>query len=102
MIKNLDIHKSNSSFKIKQFCQIFSNIEQHTCYIDQPNDLFFVLRHLLKLTTMKFYVSSLNYDNLNSFLEEQAQKLNFMFHINNSRTIEIEYTIWNGTPVNRS
>jgi hypothetical protein len=101
MIKSLDIHKSKSSLKIKQVCQICPNIEQLKCYIDQPNDLFFVLNHLLKLSTIKFYKSSSrNYNDMNSFLEDQTQKLNFIFHINNSNTNEIEYTIWNGKPMN--
>jgi len=53
MIKTLDIYKyASSSFKyryqLEEFCEVFSNLEELKCNIDQAKDLLYLLNHLPK------------------------------------------------------
>jgi hypothetical protein len=100
MIKNLDICKFNEkSFKnsdeMKQFCRIFSNIEQLKCNVNQSNDILFLLNHLSKLSILKINLSlSDDEQSFHSWLKEESHKLNFVFHINSDDKKETEVNIW--------
>jgi hypothetical protein len=100
MIQKWNICKSgysgSSTFdKIKQFCQICPNIEQLRCYINQWDDLLFLLNRLSKLSTMTVSLFlKRDYEHFNLWMEKEAQKLNFRYYINNSKIKETELTVW--------
>jgi hypothetical protein len=88
LITRLDIHKYsyngfNNSNEIEKFCRIFSNIEHLTCYINQLNDLVYLLIHLRNLFMMEIHISTVvNRESFVRELNNEAQKL--------KRTINIE------------
>jgi hypothetical protein len=50
----------NNLHDIEQFSQIFSNIEQLICCIDQADQLLFLLKHLRKLSYGQLFGSIFN------------------------------------------
>jgi hypothetical protein len=80
MIKNLSIWDSwetsfNIFYETKQFCKIFSNIEQLMCRIEQLDSLLFLLKRLRKLSYIKADLErSTSADQINSF-KKKVHKL---------------------------
>ena len=80
MIKTLDIcmYDIDSLIrfdKMNQFCKVFSNIEQFKCTINQRTFLFFLLKHLSKLSYMNIYSEKSTFRDELTQLEEELQKL---------------------------
>ena len=95
LITKLDIHKYsyngfNSSTGIEKFCKIFSHIEHLTCYINQLNDLVYLLMHLRNLFMMEIHISTAtNRERFVRELNNEAKKL--------KRTINMEFDLANST-----
>ncbi|CAF1170187.1 unnamed protein product [Rotaria sp. Silwood1] len=100
MIKKLNIYPyTYSSFinldELKRFCEIFSNIEQLTCFVRVPNDVLFLLNQLSKLSTINVYFPPLGYRDYFSILfEEQSHRLNFIFRVKGIDVNVPELSIW--------
>jgi hypothetical protein len=97
MIKILDIHLDressfNNSSGLKQFCGVFSNLEQLTCTINQRESLVLLFQNLSELSFVKVFCSPpWIYHNCIYELEEEAQKLNIQieFHKDNNPNLLI-------------
>jgi hypothetical protein len=95
MIKKLNIYKYNyCSFndlkQLEKFCQIFSNIEQLICNIDQPKYILFLIYRLANLSNLHVYFSTLeNRSYLQALFVKASQKFNMMFRLNTS-----DVSIW--------
>ena len=80
---------------MKKFCKIFSNIEQLTCYVIQSNDIFFLINHLSKLSTINVYLPSLDdHDYFSVLFEEELCRLNFIFRMKSIGVKILELSIW--------
>jgi hypothetical protein len=102
MIKKFTVPDTSfRSFKnlneLTKFCQMFSNLEQLTCKINQLDELLYLLNHLSKLSFLKVYVT-LAGDSKSSFsrFEDEAKKQNIMFHIESVFPCEHMLQIWTG------
>ncbi|CAF1024618.1 unnamed protein product [Adineta steineri] len=99
-IKKLDIYKYYSlTFKYyyekTDLCQIFSNIEQFKCNIDEIHDLLYLLKHLPKLTKLNAYFRKIkDYDRFRCWFKDQTKKLNLPFDIKCIDTYESEVSVW--------
>jgi len=99
-IKKLDIYKYHSlpfkyDYEKVDLCQIFSNIEQFRCNIDQSNDLSYLLKHLSKLSRLKAYLYEIkNYDSFCSWFTNQTKKLNLSFDFKSIDKYETELSLW--------
>ena len=100
MIKKLNIYERsqpsfNNSDEIKKFCEIFSNIKQLRCYVNQSNDVFYLINHLSKLLTINVYLPPLGDRNYFSDLfEEESHRLNFTYRVNGIELKAPELSIW--------
>jgi hypothetical protein len=102
MITRLDVHRYRFPYKsfdnaekIKQFCKIFSNLEQLICHINQENDLLLLLIHLPKLSIMEIRLSTLvGCKRFIYWLEDEAQKLNLIIHTEFENNISQILYIW--------
>jgi hypothetical protein len=102
MIKKLDFCKTwpcvfDNSDELTKFCQIFSNLEQLTCKINQLDELLYLLNHLTKLSFLKVYATCLN-DPKSPFsrFQSEPKKQNIMFHIEPIDPPEQIVEIWTG------
>jgi hypothetical protein len=101
MIKKLNIYKYNyCSFndlkQLKKFCQIFSNIEQLICNIDQPKYILFLIYRLANLSNLHVYFSTLeNRSYLQTLFVKASQKFNMMVRLNTS-----DVSIWIDKKIN--
>ena len=92
MIRKLDVLQyGQSSFKneedMKKFCDIFSNMEQLVCCINEPNDILVLLDRLVRLSTVNIYLPSIiDRDYLFALLEEQLRRLNGVFRVEGMET----------------
>lgn len=69
--------------QIKQFCEIFSNIEYLECKINYPDNLLLLLNHLPKLASVKATAKNEHYPERKfSAFENAARQLNIIFDIN--------------------
>ena len=89
MIKRLDISQLYSTLEINscnldKFCNVFSEIEQLACKIDQIDSLLFLLKHLPQLLRLNLYSSVFELENVDS-LEEEVRKLGLELIIDVSR-----------------
>jgi hypothetical protein len=87
MIRKLDVVKYNDhlniySYKIEEFCKIFSNIEQLQFTVQRTDDLFMFLNQLTKLLNLTVRCRFFPF-NANLWLQENAKKLNrnFLFEV---------------------
>jgi hypothetical protein len=102
MIKKLDIlkyaHPSfNNSDEMNKFCEIFSNIEQLTCYVIQPNDVLVLVNQLVKLSTVNVYLPKI--DDREYFLnlfEEESRRLNSIFRVEGIDRKSPKLNMWIG------
>jgi hypothetical protein len=105
-LKKISIYKYshpsfNNSDQMKKFCEIFSNIEQLTCYVSQLNDVFFLINNLSKLTNLNVYLPPLDdHDYFFVLLEEESRKLNFIFRVKGIQIKVPELCMWIGRNIN--
>ncbi|CAF1216092.1 unnamed protein product [Adineta steineri] len=94
---------ANNSEKIKQFCQIFSNIEYLECKINSPDNLLLLLNYLPKLSSIKAIGNNKCYPERKfSPFENALRRLNVIFNINHvfiSEFYETRISIWIGNKI---
>ncbi|CAF4300293.1 unnamed protein product [Adineta steineri] len=93
----------NTSERMKQFCQIFSNIEYLECKINSPDNLLLLLNYLPKLSSIKAIDKNKCYPERKFFQFENAlRRLNVIFNINHvfiSEYYETRISIWIGNKI---
>jgi len=99
MIKKLSLSEYYTLFVddnvTKEFCKVFSNIEQLSCTINEPCYLLLLLKRLLNLSMLKIYFLSDSPVDLSS-VKDEIHKVNGLFHIEctgYSRSLQSSYTI---------
>jgi hypothetical protein len=92
MIKRLRLKQTcdsifNNSETMNQFCQLFSNIEQLECIIDNFGVALLLLKYLSKLSYIEATICrwSSNFDKGFSRFKHEAQKLDLIYHITHSQ-----------------
>lgn len=108
MIKKLNIYKFgqnsfNSLNEMKQFCEIFANIEQLICNINQPEQLLILLNQSRRLSSITIFLTpSDKSEELLSWFKIEALKFNLIYRINHchayvngpSELFKTELCIW--------
>ncbi|UJR08266.1 hypothetical protein I4U23_012539 [Adineta vaga] len=100
IIRKMDILKyGHPSFKtsedMRKFCAFFSNIEQLTCYVMEPNDVFTFLNHLTKLSTIDVcFPATMNYEPFVELFDEQSQKFNYTYRVESMNPTKL--SMWIG------
>jgi len=88
MIKQLNIYKHgrnsfNNSNEVEQLCELFSNLEQLTCNINQSDQFLILLNQPAKLSIIKIFItSSDNSEHVFAWLTNDVLKLNLIYRIN--------------------
>ncbi|CAF4139736.1 unnamed protein product [Adineta steineri] len=93
----------NTSERMKQFCQIFSNIEYLECKINSPDSLLLLLNYLPKLSSIKAIGENKCYPGTKfSPFENALRRLNVIFnitHVFKSEFCETRISIWIGNKI---
>jgi hypothetical protein len=84
------------SIDLNKFCEIFSNIEQLICTIDQSDAVLFLLKYLPKLSRMNIFSTTTYSVIQKEMLEEEIQKLdiNIITNINIADYGELSISIF--------
>jgi hypothetical protein len=81
MIRILDIDFWKN-IQLNQFCQIFSNLEHLTCWIDHQENLIFLIANLPKLSTLNANFRCKENPDIKLFrFKTEAEKFNVIYHI---------------------
>jgi hypothetical protein len=81
MIRKLYVYgssylSSDSSGLMKQFCRVFSEIEDLECNYDKVDDVLYLLCHLTKLTVLKIFLQGIDYrEQYLSSMKNEVRKL---------------------------
>ncbi|CAF0875515.1 unnamed protein product [Adineta steineri] len=79
--------------KIKQLCQIFSNLEQLSCDIEKLDILLFVIQNLSKLTFLHVSATGTDFRGT-SWLEKETRKLGIKIIIEINDDRDRDFSIW--------
>jgi hypothetical protein len=114
MITKLDIYKFglnsfNNPKEIEQFCEIFSNLEQLICNINQSDHFLILLNNSPKLSIIRAYMTpSDNAEEILSWFKNVALQSNIIYRINHlhiyadepRELYNTELCIWTGESTN--
>ena len=84
--------------KVENLCKVFSNVEEIKCKLKRADDVLVLLNQLSKLSFAKVSAKpSLKRENCFDRFENEARKMNAMYHINYGDVYsDLELVIWIG------